>query len=241
MPNLLTTLDRQWAAFAVSPRGRRTLQRWQGVEPTLGRVDTLASLTAVARDIEGVDLDGRDQIHLALLRLAATEDDARFAVLHLLHPALSSTARLYSDTWDHDEAVSMVVTAALERIVRYPHGLPRPAASIVRWVRRAMWKEAERQRALHGSLGRTVVLDEVLEVPSEARVSSSDEVLDLVAQAVHAGVLDPAAARLVVLHRVMGVPTAAIADVEGYPPSTIRQRRSRAEASLAKHASKQVA
>jgi hypothetical protein len=39
----------------------------------------------------------------------------------------------------------------------------------------------------------------------------------------------------------MGVPTAAIADVEGYPPSTIRQRRSRAEASIAKHASKQVA
>lgn len=72
-------------------------------------------------------------------------------------------------------------------------------------------------------------------------LSPSDELLDLVDQAICAGVLDPTGARLVVLHRVMSVPTAPIAEREGYPPSTIRQRRSRAEAAIAKLATKRVA
>jgi hypothetical protein len=63
-------------------------------------------------------------------------------MLHLVWPALVSAARLYSDTWSYEEAASIIVTAALDRILRYPDGLPRPAASIVRWVRRALGKEA---------------------------------------------------------------------------------------------------
>ncbi len=44
-----------------------------------------------------------------------------------------------------------------------------------------------------------------------------------------------------ILHRVLSVPTVEVAQTEGYPPSTIRQRRSRAEAAIAHHATKEVA
>ncbi len=241
MPDLLTTLERRWDSFASSPRGHRTLQRWQAAEPTLAGIPTLDALIDAGRDLAGVDLDARDQIHLALLRIAATDDDARCAVLHLLHPALTQAARRYSDTWPPDEAASLVITAALDRIVHYPHGIPRPAATIIRFVRRALWKEAERHRARHRSIGHSCVLDDAITIPADGHLSASDEVLDLVDQALRAGVLDPDRARLVILHRVLSVPTVQIARLEGYPPSTIRQRRSRAEAAIARYATKEVA
>jgi DNA-directed RNA polymerase specialized sigma24 family protein len=57
--------------------------------------------------------------------------------------------------------------------------------------------------------------------------------LDLVRIGLATGVLDKPKARLIVLHRILGVPTAVVAQREGYPASTIRQRRSRAEAAIA--------
>lgn len=241
MPDILTNLDHKWTEFALSPSGHRTLLRWQTAEPALRPLSSLHALTVAARDMAGDDLDHRDEYHLALLRLAATDENARWALLHLLRPALSGIARLYSDTWNHDEATSLVVTAAIDRIVRYPHGLRRPAAVIVRWVRRALGKEAERHRARHRVLGQATVLDEATAVPARPQLSSSDELLNLIGQALETGILDQSRARLVVLHRVIGVPTAETARAEGYPASTIRQRRNRAEAALAVLATAQEA
>jgi len=225
MPDLLTTLDHRWDTFAASPRGHKTLLRWKLVEPTLARIPTLDALTDAARDIEGADLDARDELHLDLLRVAA----------------LALTARRYADTWAHDEAVSLVVEAALHRIIHYPHGVARPAATVLRFVRRAMWKQAQRHRARERVLGHTTVLDDETAVPADNSGSPADELLDLIDQALRAGAVDPGRARLVILHRILSVPTAVVADLEGYPPSTIRQRRSRAEAALAHHATKWVA
>lgn len=241
MPDLLITLERNWDAFAASPRGHRTLIRWQAAEPSLRSVVSLDALTAAARDIERVDLDARDELHHALLRIAANDQDARCAVLHLLHPALARIARIYSDTWDHDEASSLVVTAALRRVVHYPQGLARPAASIVRFVWRAMWKEAQHHHAVPRLLGRSTMLDDAIDVPADTERSSSEELLDLVDEALKAGVVDAAKARLVVLHRVFGVSTETVATEQGYPASTIRQRRNRAEAAIAAFVMEQVA
>jgi len=241
MPDILTNLDHQWTEFALSPSGQRTLLRWQTAEPALRPLSSLHAMTAAARNMAGDDLDHRDEYHLALLRLAATDENARWALLHLLRPALSGIARLYSDTWDHDEACSLVVSAALDRIVRYPHGLRRPAAVIVRWVRRAMGKEAKRHCARHRALGPIGVLDEATALPAVPSPSAADELLDLVGQAVRAGALDPPRARLVILHRILSVPTSDVAEEEGYPASTIRQRRSRAEAAMAIVANGRVA
>jgi DNA-directed RNA polymerase specialized sigma24 family protein len=241
MSDLLMELDRSWAIFTHSPQGRRTLAGWKRVEPTLGRFACLDELTEAGRDIHGEDLDGRDDIHLALLRLAATDQDARQAVLHLLHPALVNITRLYSDTWDVEEVSSLVITAALDRIVRYPQGLVRPAASIVRWVRRALWKEATRHRTRHRVLGRTSVLDDDTPVEASPERCAADELLELIVEAIRVGALAPDRARLVVLHRLLGVATADVAAAEGYPPSTIRQQRSRAESALAAVAVRRVA
>lgn len=241
MPDLLHTLDRHWDTFAASARGRRTLHHWQTTEPALTGIASLEALSDAARDIGGDNLDARDELHLALLRLAATDEDARLAVLHLLHPALVVTARRYSDTWPMEEAVSLVVAATLDQIIGYPDGLDRPAARILRSMRRAVWNTAERHRARRQILGNDSTLDDALHVPTDSGRSASDEVLDLVDQSLRAGVLDPSRARLVILHRVLSIPTIDIATREGYPPSTIRQRRSRAEAAIAHYATKRVA
>lgn len=233
MPDTLTTLERCWTRFESSGRGTRQLAHWQVTEPVLAPFATLNALIDAARDFDAVDLDHRDDLHLALLRLAKTDDDARCAVLHLLHPALSMTARLYTDTWLRDEVSSLVVAAALDIIIRYPDGRPRPAASIVRWVRRSLWKEAQRVHLTRPMARDYATLDEAAQVIADQRPSSADEVLDLVRIGLATGVLDKPKARLIVLHRILGVPTAVIAQREGYPASTIRQRRSRAEAAMA--------
>ncbi len=165
--------------------------------------------------------------------MAKADDDARCTVLHLLYPALSTTARIYSDTWLRDEVSSMVVVAALDIILRYPDGRPRPAASIVRWVRREVWKEAQRVHLTRPIVCDYATLDEAGEMPADTRHTASDELLELVRLGLDTGVLDKPRARLIVLHRILGVPTAVIAEREGYPASTIRQRRSRAEAAIA--------
>ncbi len=99
----------------------------------------------------------------------------------------------------------------------------------------------ERHQAHQRVLGHSCVLDEAIALPADSDRSASDEVLDLVDQALRAGVLDPGRARLVILHRVLSVPTVEVAQTEGYPPSTIRQRRSRAEAAMAIVANGRVA
>lgn len=233
MPDTLTTLERCWTGFESSRRGARQLAEWQATEPALAPFATLDELIDAARGFDTVDLDHRDDLHLALLRLAKTDDDARCAVLHLLHPALSMTARLYTDTWLRDEVSSLVVVAALDIIIRYPDGRPRPAASIVRWVRRSLWKEAQRVHLTRPMARDYATLDEASHVITDTRPSSADEVLDLVRIGLATGVLDKPKARLIVLHRILGVPTSTIAQREGYPASTIRQRRSRAEAAMA--------
>lgn len=241
VPDLLTSLERRWEVFATSPRGRRTYVRWQATEPDLAVVPTLDALTSAARDIGGADLERRDTLHRALLHLGVADQDARCAVLHLLHPALVTTARIYSDTWSHDEVASIVVTAALDEMVRCPTDAPRPAARIIRSVRRTVWKEAQRQRTRESALAHTTALDEVEGMTVMPERPAADLVLELVHEAVRDGVLDRTQARLVVLHRVLSVPTAVIAAREGYPPSTIRQRRSRAESALARLAIHRVA
>lgn len=233
MADTLTALERHWTGFESSGRGARRLALWRAAEPALAAFATLDDLIDAARGLDTEDLDDRDELHLALLRLARTDDDARCAVLHLLYPALSMTARLYTDTWLREEVSSLIVVAALDIITRYPDGQPRPAARIVRWVRRSLWNEAQRDRLARPMIRDCATLDEADEIATDTRLSPADELVDLVRIGLAAGVIDKPRARLIVLHRILGVPTATVAEREGYPASTIRQRRSRAEAAIA--------
>jgi DNA-directed RNA polymerase specialized sigma24 family protein len=238
MPDVLTHLERSWGAFAHSARGRRALARWQRAEPVLAGFDTFDELCLAARNQGGDDLDHRDELHHALLRLAGVDEEARLAMLHLVWPALVSAARLYSDTWSYEEAASITVTAALDRILRYPDGLPRPAASIVRWVRRALGKEAAK---LHRPPELVPWDDSLDDIAEDVEQPPGEELIGLVVDAVQAGAIDPDKARLVLLNRVASVSTATMAELAGLTEPSMRQRRNRAEAAIAAYIAKAAA
>lgn len=231
MPDLFTDLTYSWEAFATSTAGQRALRRWQFEELAL---EGFASLTTVVSAAQSrargrAALDARDEIHLAMLRLASHDAEARHAALYLLRPGLRRLTRRYWDRFG-DDTGSAAVEAALDRIVNYPHGLPRPAARILRHVDHVLWRAHLRQlRSVPMSDG--ALEDEMVEY--EPEISAGEIVVALVEQAVRSGKVSRERANLVLQHRILSVPTTAIAEQIGYPASTIRQWRSRAEAAIA--------
>lgn len=232
MPDILSALDTEWRALAASRDGAATLTRWQEVEPELAAYADLDQLAAAARNINGAgaDLDHRDRLQRALYRLAQTDPDAQLAVLWLVFPALRRAAGAYVGIWTFDEAAAIAVGAALDRIIRFPHETLRPAPCTIRWVRRALGREAMFARRHRAEVTRA---DNDIELADDPQTHPSDELLDLIHGALRAGYLRPAGARLIIEHRIRGTRTAATSEETGYPAATIRQRRNRAEAQLA--------
>jgi DNA-directed RNA polymerase specialized sigma24 family protein len=136
--------------------------------------------------------------------------------------------RKYQDRFGEDTA-SAIVEAALDRIINYPHGRPRPAARILRHVDHVLWRAHLRQLRCIPTTNQGLD-DEAVEYRPE--VSAGEIVVSLVEQAVRGGKLSRERALLVLQHRILSVPTESIADELGYPASTIRQWRSRAEATI---------
>ena len=78
-------------------------------------------------------------------------------------------------------------------------------------------------------------------MPATQQTSPGEEVLNLVGEAVRAGKVSAEHGRLVVFHRVLGVPTSEVAVELGRPAGTVRQQRGRAEAVIARLAIRAVA
>lgn len=232
MPDVLSAIDARWRAFAAGRDGQAALDRWCVAEPTLARFPDLDHLGAAARSTADVGsaLDERDEIHRALYRLAKNDRDAQLAALWLVAPALRRAAGAYVGMWTFDEAAAIAVGAALDRIVRYPHEALRPAACTVRWVRRALGREAVSTRRDRSEVQHAEVDIEAIDNPA---THAADELLTLIDGALRAGYLRPAGARLIIDHRIAGTLTATTAADLGCPAATIRQRRNRAEAQLA--------
>jgi DNA-directed RNA polymerase specialized sigma24 family protein len=57
--------------------------------------------------------------------------------------------------------------------------------------------------------------------------------VELVEDGVSSGTITPRGARLILLHRVLGIRTTDIAEAEGRRPCTVRKHRQQAEAALA--------
>ncbi len=232
MPDVLTAIDGRWRALAAGRDGHDTLTRWHHAEPALRPYAGLDDLAAGARAMSraGAELDHRDDVQRAIYRLAKSDPDAQLAALWLVTPALRRAAGAYVGIWTFDEAASIAVTAALDRIVRFPHETLRPAACTVRWVRRALGREAMVARRDRSEVRRTEIDNEPVDDPA---CHPADELLDLIDGALRAGYLRPAGARLIIDHRIGGTRTTATAAELGCPAATLRQRRNRAEAQLA--------
>lgn len=230
VPDLFSSLDDEWANFSRSIEGQRALRRMQ-LRTALPFKDLPALVQALR---SRTDPDARDRLLHQVIRLAATDRDARRVVLQALIPGLVGVARSYRLRWGRDDADSMVVAAAWERIANYPLNRMRPAVNIIRDVQHDMHKARLREVALETVAAELSTLHQLPVLPEAlARQPASDELLELVTDAVDEGTISLRGARLILLHRVVGVRTEDIARAEGRRPCTVRKHRQQAEAALA--------
>jgi hypothetical protein len=231
---LFTTLDRDWAAFAVSREGRDAMLRWAAAEPDLAGLATLVELLEALRG--RTEPGWRDRRMLALLRLAPDDPDARRLALQVVRPALSGIARAYSGRWGAADASSAVIVVALERIATFPTHRRRSnlAGHIVRDTRHVLFQQLTRELAVEEAYAMPRELSEAedLLVASPER-TAADRVAAVVADAVRAGKITRRHAQLVLESRLGGVPIHEIAAAWRRPPQTVRRMRQRIERVLA--------
>lgn len=233
--SLFNELLIDWGRYSASPTAREAIARWTRGAGPLSGVGSPDELVATLRDPD--DLDGRDERMLALLRLARDDADARRVILQALWPGLLSLTTIYGRPWDYEDTASTVVQLALERIADYPlHRTQRTAANIIRDVQHQLHRVRLREERSSRAIGSPLSLDVARELCGAEPVTASEELIELVAEAVRTKRISVREARLIVLRRVFDTPTAATATEEGRRPGSVRKARERAEARLARMA-----
>jgi DNA-directed RNA polymerase specialized sigma24 family protein len=229
---LLADLDNEWTLLAQDSAANGRFRLWKEQYPALASIDDLPGLLAVAND--RADLAAGDAVLAALAQQAPADAVAAQVLLHALLPGLKNIIRSCRPCHGADDLASEVITVALERIRCYPFDRrpQRIAANVLRDVRQHIWRKLDRQRRLSERLGRAVPFeDERIGAPEET--PASDELIDLVSEAVRTGGVSSRGGRLILLYRVLGVPTPALAAAEGRSPDAVERSRQRAEADLA--------
>lgn len=232
MRQFLDLLHDEWQYLARSPEAARALTRWSEDE-ALGGFPDLDMLVAE------IQQRGRpeesDRILLALLRRAPSEGLAARTVLQAVMPGLKSLMSAYQLTGEPEEVSTAVVEAAFERIRRYPcdRRPARVAANLLNDTRQILWRASLKERSLR------VTTEPITEVTMERLVdqpaspSTTDELVDLVAEAVRLGHVERSGARLILLTRILDASVEDLAREMGLKGPTLRKRRHRAEAALA--------
>lgn len=229
--SLFNELDLDWSRFARSGSARCSLQRWRRLEPVFAAFESVETLLAGLRS--RTDLDHRDVVWFALLRIARTDTDARRVALFALWPGLNVVAQRYGRRWDYDDTAAEVIAAALERIASYPiHRTSSPAANIVLDVRNRLHTLRRREEALSEAVGAPVGIEAALRLPASQPTGSARDLVEVVRDGVDAGCVTRRGARLILLHRVLGTPTREVASLEGRRAAAVRKARERAEAAL---------
>lgn len=235
MPQLHRALDDDWEMFRFSEAGRRALARWSADDVRYRQFRDLGELRGYFERRD--DLDARDALMADLLRRCPTEPAAQRVLLAALRPGLLRLTRRAAMFWGDEEAESIVVAAALERLSSRTSALPaHVASSVLGWVRSAVWERRIRERQEEEHWGRRSdpnALDEVEAVPPDRSV---ERVVEMVTEAVRQGVIQPRGARLVILHWVHGYSTRELAELDGLRPCTIRKHRRDAEIRLGEFA-----
>lgn len=232
MPQLLDRLHDEWLRLACSPHAARSLAGWASDPAVRGFSDleeVVAEIQRRGRPAES------DRILLALLRRAAVDNLAAQTVLQALMPGLKSLMSAYRLTGNPEEVATAVVEAAFERIRRYPcdRRPARVAANLLHDTRQTLWRDACRERRLRLPMEPLTerAISTMASAPHEP--SSIEELIDLVAETVRRGGVQPSAARLILLTRVLDVPIEELAVETGTKALTLRKRRQRAEMALA--------
>ncbi|MFP5326524.1 MAG: hypothetical protein ACLGHT_03460, partial [Acidimicrobiia bacterium] len=143
-------------------------------------------------------------------------------------------ARNYCRWWGWEETASMTFAAALERVVTYPADRrERPAANIVLDVQNRLHRVRARELTAEAVLGPRVREDELAALPFALRSSPSEELVEVVQNAVDTLRLSKDQADLILRQRVLDVPTERLAVERGHRPGTVRTHRRKAEQRLA--------
>lgn len=231
MRQFLDLLDDEWQLLVASTDAARALTCWEG-DPAL---QGFADLDSVIAEIQRRGRPAEsDRILLGLLRRVPDDAVAARTVLQAIMPGLKSLMSAYQLTAEPEEVSTAVIEAAFERIGSYPcdRRPARVAANLLNDTRQLLWRAARKESILRlASEPLTeATLQRMAEQPVE--VSATDELLDLVSEAVRLRHLQSDGARIILLTRVLDVSITDLATDTGTKSKTIRKRRDRAEAAL---------
>jgi hypothetical protein len=226
---LFKELEAEWSELAVSPQAVVAVETWAGSDFSLLGLKNLRDVVHIVQR-SGLP-SGGDQV-LACLATRAPSDP--LAARALLQAVLYGLIRIAVDfrcaTHSDEELASIVVAAAYERIRTYPiERRPRSiAANILLDTRQKVSRSLFRPR-----VSEVLTPDVGRHVADNSDAPAADELLGLIDEAVRTRKLRIEDARLIVMSRVAGVPTAELAAGSGCAPQSLRRRRQRAEAALA--------
>lgn len=225
--DVLGLLDQDWQSYRRSTTALREFRRWKKCDTSFDRVSDLEEVIAVAR---GPRSQGSDEILHALLVMAPVHPVAARVALQTLVPGLAGVVRTYRPRWGREETASMVVTAAFEKVVRYPCQRPgSPMGNLVRDVRHDLYELRLKEVALETALTNARA-GRLPAAPSPVDTGTAAEELgSVLTEALANGVIGRRQAQLIYRRRVLGVSTQTLAEAEGLRPCTIRKHRREAE------------
>ena len=250
-PTVFAMLDAEWATLAPSPipadwQRHPALARTGALQPSLGDL-----LQATER--RG-DPEASDQILAALAHLATTTDDAdplaARVLLQMLLPGAKALARRLSWLGDTQERAAAITATLYEQIRTYP--ITRRPARIAANLLADTHQRLIRRSSASGSAGAgsgsasggtalaavpALSLDQlaahgVLPELTPPGPAPAEELLALLAWAVHSGYLTAAQARLIGRSRIADIPCEQLGAVAGLGAHSLRRRRQRAEQAL---------
>ena len=228
-PSLFTTLEREWVDFATHAASTAALCDWAIDDPQLVR---FADLDSLVRFLHTAGPTAEADALLAVLaRRAGTELVAARTLLQaVLYGLVSVSARFRTTDDDADDVHAAVIAAAWERIRTYPFDRrPRSiGANIVLDTQQSVSRNLFRARVIETAIADIDELD-----AESSRLTTSDELLGLLCDAVRRKCVCPDDAALIAATRIFDVPVAQIAVASGRQCQTVRKRRHRAETALA--------
>jgi hypothetical protein len=229
--DLFRLLDDDWRVWRRRPATVGALARWQAAEPALRQIGSLDELLGAFED--RTIRDTHDELLLALLSVARADADATRIVLQIIQGGLVTLTARARPWWGWDDASSIVLVAALDRIARYPsRRTTRVAANLLGDVWHSVWAQREMESRRQAGWTEQVVLDTVDAIVDDDEPPRGEELMALIDEAVMRRRITARDGRLVALHRVLGYSNIEVGRIEGQRPSTIRKRRVAAEAAI---------
>jgi hypothetical protein len=226
---LFTKLDTEWRWLAACRRSTRELDAWRRTDSVLDPFTELDGLVRFTRS-PGHPAESDAVLHCLARRTHHSSLAARTLLQAIVYGLVRIAADFKNGADSDDEAASLVVATAYERIRTYPVAR-RPqhiAANVLLDTRQTVSRTLFRPR-----VEQILVGDLPITGTDAAERSAADELLALVDIAMRSHVISADDARLIISTRVAGIPLNDIAAARGLHAQSLRRRRLRAEACLA--------